>query len=64
MSPVRHAVHFAALTYTTLGAPTSPPEQWLLLEADCAVAGALTFAWTTAVMFQVLNFIFDWHNSR
>ena len=64
VSPVRHAVHFAALTYTTLGAPTSLPEQWLLLEAGCAVAGTLTFAWTTAVMFQFLNRLFDWHSNR
>ena len=64
VSPVRHAIHFAALTYTTLGAPTSLPEQWLLLEAGCAIAGTLTFAWTTAVMFQILNRIFDWHSSR
>ena len=62
VSPVRHAVHFAALTYTTLSAPTSLPEQWLLLEASCAVAGTLTFAWTTAVMFHILNRIFDWHS--
>lgn len=59
VSPVRHAIHFAALTYTTLGAPFSLPEQWLLLEAACAVAGTLTFAWTTAVMFQILNRVFD-----
>ena len=60
VSPIRHAIHFAALTYTTLGAPTSLPEQWLLLEAACCVAGMLTFSWTTAVMFQILNRVFEW----
>lgn len=64
VSPVRYAIHFAALTYTTLGAPTSLPEQWLLLEAGCAVAGTLTFAWTTAVMFQILDRVFEWHDGR
>ena len=61
VSPVRHALHFAALTYTTVGAPTSLPEHWLLLEAACAIAGTFTFAWTTAVMFQILNRVFEWH---
>ena len=63
LSPARYAFHFAALTYTTLGAPTSLPEQWLLLEAGCAIAGTFTFAWTTAIMFQILSRIFQWHSN-
>ena len=58
----RLAFHFAALTYTTLGASTSLPAQWLLLEAACAIAGTFTFAWTTAVLLQILNRVLDWHN--
>ena len=60
ISDTRLALHFAALTYTTLGASTSLPSHWLLLEASCAIAGTFTFAWTTAVMFQIFNRLFAW----
>jgi hypothetical protein len=58
---LRLAFHFAALTYTTLGASTSLPANWMLLEASCAIAGTFTFAWTTAVMFQIFSRAFAWH---
>ena len=58
----RLALHFAALTFTTLGASTPLPAEWLLLEASCAIAGTFTFAWTTAVLFQILNRLFAWHS--
>jgi len=61
VTPAHRAFHFAALTFTTLGAPTSLPEPWLLLEAACAIAGTFTFTWTTAVMFQILNRVFEWN---
>ena len=59
----RLALHFAALTFTTLGASTPLPAQWLLLEASCAIAGTFTFAWTTAVLFQILNRLIPWHSA-
>jgi len=54
--PVGHAcIYFAASTYTTLGdLPLGPG--WRDLSPIVAMSGLMTFAWTTAGMYNVLIF--------
>jgi hypothetical protein len=45
--------YFALLDYTTLGSPYNLTLDWRLLEGMIAIAGLLTFAWSTGVLMTV-----------
>jgi len=42
--------YFALLDYTTLGSALNLPMRWRMLEGGVAIAGLLTFAWSTGVL--------------
>jgi len=45
------AYYLALLDYTTLGCEYDLPRNWRLLEGLIAIAGLMTFAWSTGVLF-------------
>jgi hypothetical protein len=45
--------YFALLDYTTLGCPYNLVLRWRLLEGMIAIAGLLTFAWSTGVLLTL-----------
>jgi len=45
--------YFALLDYTCLGSNYNLPTRWRLLEGMIAIAGLLTFAWSTGVLFLI-----------
>jgi voltage-gated potassium channel len=45
--------YFALMDYTTLGSNYNLPLRWRLLEGMIAIAGLLTFAWSTGVLFTL-----------
>jgi voltage-gated potassium channel len=45
--------YFALMDYTTLGSSFNLHVRWRLLEGMIAVAGLLTFAWSTGVLFTL-----------
>jgi len=47
------AYYFALLQYTTAGSEYYLPSNWRLLEGMIAIAGLMTFAWSTGVFFAV-----------
>ena len=47
------AYYLALLDYTTLGCQYDLPSNWRLLEGMIAIAGLMTFAWSTSVFFAV-----------
>jgi hypothetical protein len=47
------AYYYALLQYTTLGSDLHLPPNWRLLEGLTAIAGVLTFAWSTAVLLTL-----------
>ncbi len=47
------AYYFALLEYTTLGSTLHLPLRWRLLEGLTAIAGVLTFAWSTGVLLAL-----------
>ena len=47
------AYYFALLEYTTLGSEYYLPSNWRLLAGMIAIAGLITFAWSTGVFFAV-----------
>jgi hypothetical protein len=47
------ADYLALLDYTTLGCEYSLPRNWRLLEGMIAIAGLMTFAWSTGVLFAL-----------
>jgi hypothetical protein len=47
------AYYLALLDYTTLGCEYSLPRNWRLLEGMIAIAGLMTFAWSTGVLFAL-----------
>ena len=47
------AYYFALLEYTTTGSDYYLPFRWRLLEGMIAIAGLLTFAWSTGVLFTL-----------
>jgi len=47
------AYYYALLQYTTVGSDLSPPQRWQLLAGMIAMAGLLTFAWSTAVLLTL-----------
>jgi len=47
------AYYVALLDYTTLGCEYDLPSNWRLLEGMIAIAGLITFAWSTGVLFTM-----------
>ncbi|HVP66027.1 MAG TPA: hypothetical protein VMT17_02065 [Anaeromyxobacteraceae bacterium] len=47
------AYYVALLDYTTLGCEYDLPQNWRLLEGMIAIAGLMTFAWSTAVLLTL-----------
>lgn len=47
------AFYVALMDYTTLGCDVTFPERWQLLGGMIAVAGLLTFAWSTGVLLTL-----------
>jgi acid phosphatase family membrane protein YuiD len=47
------AYYYALLEYTTLGSSLHLPLDWRLLEGLTAIAGVLTFAWSTGVLLTL-----------
>jgi hypothetical protein len=47
------AYYFALLQYTTVGSALALPDRWRLLGGMIAMAGLLTFAWSTAVLLTL-----------
>ena len=47
--------YFALLEYTTLGSSIDLSDDWNLLEGMIAIAGLMTFAWSTGVLFTVVQ---------
>ena len=45
--------YFALMDYTTLGSSYNLRERWRLLEGMIAMAGLLTFAWSTGVLLTI-----------
>ena len=49
------AYYFALLDYTTLGSNYSLPSNWRLLAGMIAIAGLMTFAWSTGVLLSLVQ---------
>jgi len=49
------AYYVALLNYTTLGSEYDLPSNWRLLEGMIAIAGLITFAWSTGVLFALVR---------
>ena len=47
------AYYFSLNEYTTVGSDYSLPFRWRLLEGMIAMAGLLTFAWSTGILFTL-----------
>ena len=47
------AYYFSLLQYTTVGSQYNLPLHWRLLEGMIAIAGLMTFAWSTGVLFAL-----------
>lgn len=47
------AYYLALLDYTTLGCEYELPQNWRLMEGMIAIAGLMTFAWSTGVLFSL-----------
>ena len=47
--------YFALLEYTTLGSSINLSDDWNLLEGMIAIAGLMTFAWSTGVLFTIVQ---------
>ena len=45
--------YFALMQYTTVGSSFNLPERWRLLEGMIPIAGLMTFAWSTGVLFTL-----------
>ncbi len=45
--------YYSLLQYTTVGSDLSLPDRWRLLGGMIAIAGALAFAWSTAVLLTL-----------
>jgi hypothetical protein len=53
------AYYFALLQYTTVGSDLTLPDRWRLLGGMIAMAGLLTFAWSTAVLLALAQRVQD-----
>jgi len=49
------AFHFTLLEYVTLGSDISLPFRWRNLEGAIAMAGLLTFVWSTSVLITLVS---------
>jgi hypothetical protein len=49
------AYYFSLNEYTTVGSAYSLPLRWRLLEGMLAMAGLLTFAWSTGILFTLVQ---------
>jgi hypothetical protein len=47
------AYYFALMQYTTVGSSLNLPPEWRLLEGMLPIAGLMTFAWSTGVLFTL-----------
>jgi hypothetical protein len=47
------AYYFSLNEYTTVGSAYGLPQHWRLLEGMIAMAGLLTFAWSTGILFTL-----------
>ncbi len=47
------AYYFALMQYTTVGSSFNLPLRWRLLEGMLPIAGLMTFAWSTGVLFTL-----------
>lgn len=47
------AYYFSLMQYTTVGSELSLPLRWRLLDGMLAIAGLMTFAWSTGVLFAL-----------
>jgi hypothetical protein len=45
--------YFSLMDYTTVGSNFNLPLRWRLLEGMIAIAGLMTFAWSTGVLFTL-----------
>jgi hypothetical protein len=54
------AYYYALLEYTTLGSSLNLPINWRLLEGLTAIAGVLTFAWSTSVFVTLAQGFQEW----
>ena len=45
--------YFALMQYTTVGSAWSLPLRWRLLDGMLPIAGLMTFAWSTGVLFAL-----------
>jgi hypothetical protein len=45
--------YFALMQYTTAGSSFNLPERWRLLDGVLPIAGLMTFAWSTGVLFTL-----------
>jgi hypothetical protein len=56
---VSDAYYFALLQYTTVGSDLTLPDRWRLLGGMIAMAGLLTFAWSTTVLLMLAREVQD-----
>jgi hypothetical protein len=47
------AYYFVLMQYTTVGSALNLPERWRLLEGMLPIAGLMTFAWSTGILFML-----------
>ena len=47
------AYYYSLMQYTTVGSSLNLPPRWRLLEGMVAIAGLMTFAWSTGVLFTL-----------
>ena len=45
--------YFALMQYTTVGSSLNLPQRWRLLDGMLPIAGLMTFAWSTGVLFTL-----------
>jgi len=53
------AYYFSLNEYTTVGSGVSLPVNWRLLEGMIAIAGLLTFAWSTGILLTLTQIFQD-----
>ncbi|HUO52581.1 MAG TPA: hypothetical protein VMT93_08685 [Gemmatimonadaceae bacterium] len=51
--------YYALLQYTTVGSELDLPDRWRLLGGMIAIAGLLTFAWSTTVLLTIAQKVQD-----
>jgi hypothetical protein len=56
------AYHHALLEYTTIGSGLAVPLDWRVLEGLTAIAGVLTFAWSTSVLLTLERKVQGWRS--